>query len=161
LPLDSVMLRAQRWLAENLCEPDPINRCAEHLHLSRRTLNRRFREATGATPKEFLQQARLRASVNRLMFSTSSVEEIGYRVGYENVGTFYRLFRRSLGIPPNRYRRQFALQPTGPTAAEAACGHRGRRSSSHRPAGEPFAVDDPAERTSRASGDRTAKPNAL
>lgn len=119
LPADSVVLQGQRWLAENLCQPDPITCCAEHLGLSRRTLSRRFKEATGGTPRDFLQQARLRASVNFLMFSACSVEEIGYRVGYEDVGTFYRLFRRSLGISPNRYRRQFA-QPKGPASARGA-----------------------------------------
>lgn len=116
---DSVIIQAQRWLTENLNQSDPIRHCAEHLGLSRRTLSRRFKEASGITARDFLQQARMKASVNFLMFSSYSIEEIGYRVGYEDVGTFYRLFRRSLGTSPSRYRRQFAQQK-GPIGIQSA-----------------------------------------
>jgi transcriptional regulator GlxA family with amidase domain len=99
-------MQAQRWLSEHIAENNLIDRCADYLQLSRRTFNRRFKEAAGITPTHFLQQARMQASQNLLLFTRRSVEEICYEVGYDDIGTFYKLFRRNLGTSPNKFRRQ-------------------------------------------------------
>jgi transcriptional regulator GlxA family with amidase domain len=104
--LDPAIAAAQRWLSEHIGEQDVINRCVAHVGLARRTFNRRFKEATGATPMEFVQQARLQTMRDLLMFTNRSVEDICYEVGYEDAGALYRLFRRHFGTSPHRFRRQ-------------------------------------------------------
>ncbi len=106
-PLDPTVAQAQRWLSEHLAEHDLINRCCEYLSLSRRTFNRRFKDATGMTPTDFLRQTRLKTSQNLLMFTRRSVEDICYSIGYDDIGAFYKLFRRHLGTSPNKFRKQF------------------------------------------------------
>ncbi|HEY3699699.1 MAG TPA: helix-turn-helix domain-containing protein [Spongiibacteraceae bacterium] len=106
--LDPVTTKAQQWLSEHIDEHDLLNRCCEHLSLSRRTFNRRFKEATGMTPLDFVHHARLQTSQNLLMFTNRSVEEICYNIGYDDIGAFYKLFRRHLGTSPNKFRKQFA-----------------------------------------------------
>jgi transcriptional regulator GlxA family with amidase domain len=108
VPLDAAVTQAQRWLTAHLREHDLINRCCAHLALSRRTFNRRFKDATGKTPLDFLQQARLQTGQNLLMFTNRSVEDICYDIGYDDIGAFYKLFRRRLGISPHKFRKQFA-----------------------------------------------------
>jgi len=106
--LDPAIAMAQRWLIEHVGEHDVINRCVDQLGLARRTFNRRFKDSAGITPHEFVQHARLKTSRDLLMFTNRSVEDICHEVGYDDVATFYRLFRRRFGTSPSRYRRQLA-----------------------------------------------------
>jgi len=106
--LDPAIARAQRWLVEHVAERDVINRCVGQLGLARRTFNRRFKEATGITPLEFVQHARLKQARDLLLFTNRSVEDICHGVGYDDAATFYKLFRRHFGTSPNRFRRQLA-----------------------------------------------------
>lgn len=55
-----------------------------------------------------MQHARLKTSRDLLMFTKRSVEDICHEVGYDDVATFYKLFRRRFGTSPSRYRRQLA-----------------------------------------------------
>jgi transcriptional regulator GlxA family with amidase domain len=104
---DPAIAQAQRWLSEHLAEDDLLNRCSDHLRLSRRTFNRRFKEATGVTPIDFLQKARIQASQNLLLFTDRSVADICGDVGYDDIGAFYKLFRRRLGVSPGKFRQHF------------------------------------------------------
>lgn len=106
--LDPAIAMAQRWLVEHVGEHDVINRCVDQLGLARRTFNRRFKDSAGITPHAFVQHARLKTSRDLLMFTNRSVEDICHEVGYDDVATFYRLFRRRFGTSPSRYRRQLA-----------------------------------------------------
>ena len=106
--LDPAIAAAQRWLLAHAAERDVINRCVDTLGLARRTLNRRFKESTGITPHEFVQQSRLKTSRDLLMFTNRSVEDICHEAGYDDVATFYKLFRRRFGTSPSRFRRQLA-----------------------------------------------------
>ena len=76
---------------------------------STRTLNRRFKAATGETPLEFLQKARIERARGLLETSRLSFDQIVERVGYEDGSSFRRLFKRAVGISPHEYRRRFSL----------------------------------------------------
>jgi len=67
----------------------------------------RFKSATGFAPLEYVPSLRLEAASELLEGSEEPVEEIAYRVGYENITFFRRLFRRQKGMTPAAYRRQF------------------------------------------------------
>ncbi|MDC0664268.1 helix-turn-helix domain-containing protein [Marinobacter sp. SS21] len=68
---------------------------------------RRFRNATGITPVEYLQQVRI-DKAKKLLISSSmavnSVAVVAYEVGYENVGYFIRLFKGATGKTPAKWR---------------------------------------------------------
>ncbi len=55
-----------------------------------------------------MQQSRLKTSRDLLMFTNRSVEDICHEAGYDDVATFYKLFRRRFGTSPSRFRRQLA-----------------------------------------------------
>ncbi|MBK6277267.1 MAG: helix-turn-helix domain-containing protein [Gammaproteobacteria bacterium] len=54
-----------------------------------------LRDSAGITPHEFVQHARLKTSRDLLMFTKRSVEDICHEVGYDDAGTFCKLFRRA------------------------------------------------------------------
>ena len=73
-------------------------------------LSRRIAAVTGATFQQLLQQTRMRAAEKLLATTRLGVEEIVRAVGYENQSHFYRLFRRTHGITPHKYRKNAAQE---------------------------------------------------
>ena len=80
---------------------------ARRLHVSNRTLGRRFSKAIGETPITFLQNARVERAKRLLQTTKISVDRVAYRVGYADVGSFRRLFLKAAGISPREYRQRF------------------------------------------------------
>jgi transcriptional regulator GlxA family with amidase domain len=106
---DDLVLRAQTLLLSNLKRVPDLETLADRLHVSSRTLVRRFKMATGETPLAFLQNARIERAKRLLETTSTSFDQIAYRVGYKDVSSFRRLFVRASGISPSSYRQKFAL----------------------------------------------------
>ena len=104
---DSVVRRAEDWLAEHFRESDPVASVLAVCQISDRSLKRRFREATGATLIGYTQNLRVEAAKRELERGTKAIEDIAVDVGYENVAFFRRLFKRSAGLSPGEYRKMF------------------------------------------------------
>ena len=67
---DELVLRAQTLLLTNLAHAPDLKQLAERLHVTDRTLSRRFKSATGETPITFLQSARIERA-KRFLESTN------------------------------------------------------------------------------------------
>jgi transcriptional regulator GlxA family with amidase domain len=77
--------------------------------LAERTFKRRFLAATGLTPIAYVQRLRIEDAKRRLERTEASIEEISWRVGYEDAAFFRRLFRRTTGLAPGQYRKRFCI----------------------------------------------------
>ncbi|MFG1912646.1 GlxA family transcriptional regulator [Kribbella sp. NPDC048928] len=97
----------KRWLDQHLDAAYDLEQLATELHVSSRTLLRRFGDATGATPLEYLQAARVRRAERLLETTGRTVARIAGEVGYRDPASFSRLFRRHTGKAPGEYRSQF------------------------------------------------------
>ena len=102
---DPLIARAQQWLQQHLGEPFVLGALAAELATSERTLMRRFRQALDASPLHYLQRLRLQAAVRLLEHSTLDTKQIAAEVGYGDVSSFRRLFKRELSCAPGYYRR--------------------------------------------------------
>jgi AraC-like DNA-binding protein len=78
---------------------------AAQLSCSPRTLLRRFKDATGLTPNEYVQRVRISAAEYVLRHTDWPVEQVALRVGYENRAAFSRLFKLMTGMSPAAYRQ--------------------------------------------------------
>jgi transcriptional regulator GlxA family with amidase domain len=94
-------------MTNKLTQPVSIDDLANTMHVSYRTLNRRFIEITGLTPLAYLQALKIERAKELLEGSHGDFEAITASVGYEDVSSFRRLFKRSTGLSPAQYRRQF------------------------------------------------------
>jgi transcriptional regulator GlxA family with amidase domain len=101
---DELVLEAQLWLQAKLGAGVSIARLARHLGLSSRTLNRRFKAATGLSPMGYLQSLRIAEARDLLRHSNLSVSEIAWQVGLGDTSYFCKLFREQVGMAPLRYR---------------------------------------------------------
>ena len=77
------------------------------MHLSTRTITRRFKQATGLSPMEYVHALRLEEAKQVLEAAEDPVEAVAQAVGYEDAAFFGRLFRRKVGLTPTQYRRRF------------------------------------------------------
>ena len=65
--------------------------------------------ATGLTPIGYVQRLRIEDAKRRLERTEASVDEISWRVGYEDAAFFRRLFKRVTGLTPGAYRKRFQV----------------------------------------------------
>ncbi|ALG84656.1 GlxA family transcriptional regulator [Gordonia phthalatica] len=106
---DTEVLVAQHHVHTHYAEPMPLNRLAELAGIAPRTLQRRFKSATTMAPTEYIQAVRLAKAREELELTTRSVEQIARGVGYEDVSTFRRIFKRTTNLTPGQYREKFGV----------------------------------------------------
>lgn len=105
---DAVIQDCQAWLADTYSESDLVGRMITRTGLPRRTFDRRFRAATGYSPKDYVQSLRVEEAKQFLEMDGQSVDAISEAVGYSDPRAFRRLFRKMTGLSPAEYRRRFS-----------------------------------------------------
>jgi transcriptional regulator GlxA family with amidase domain len=106
---DGEILSAQEWLRGHFSVAHPIDAVIKRSKLAARTFKRRFAAATGLPPIEYAQRLRIEDAKRRLERTEAAVDEISWRVGYEDAAFFRRLFKRITGMAPGAYRKRFRL----------------------------------------------------
>ena len=97
---DVPISRVQLWLQTMPSESVNIGRMAEKAKLGQRTFLRRFQKATGLTPTEYVQHVKVQKAREFLEFTTLSMKEISWKVGYEDAGAFRKTFQKLVGLAP-------------------------------------------------------------
>jgi len=106
---DAEIASAQQWLDRHFAVANPVEEMIKRSKLAGRTFKRRFVAATGITPIAYVQRLRIEDAKRRLERTSASVDEISWRVGYEDGAFFRRLFKRTTGLTPGAYRRRFQI----------------------------------------------------
>jgi transcriptional regulator GlxA family with amidase domain len=114
---DALVAKAQRWMEKSLQQGFSLTELARHLAVSERTLNRRFKHATGEAPLHYLQSLRVDVAKRLLETKDLHVDAVSERVGYHDLSTFRRLFKRETGLSPRDYQRRFSRRHQGRGAA--------------------------------------------
>jgi transcriptional regulator GlxA family with amidase domain len=112
---DAVIRQAQEWLSTHYSHPNVVTALEEQSGLPSRTFKRRFKQATGLTPMAYVQEMRVDRAKALLESSDTPVDQIGWRVGYEDVTYFRRLFKRVTSLRPGEYRKKFQLPVSNAT----------------------------------------------
>ena len=94
-------------MLENLALPLDLDTLARRVHMSRRTLTRRFREETGVSPMRWLTDARIDRAREILETTTEAVENIGRMTGLGAPASVRAAFHRHIGTSPKEYRALF------------------------------------------------------
>jgi AraC family transcriptional activator FtrA len=98
------------WMRRHLGQPMPLSVLAERARMSERTLLRRFEEATGCSPKQWLTHERLARARELLESSNMAIERVADVCGFGSADTLRHHFRHHLKLSPVRYRERFAHQ---------------------------------------------------
>lgn len=104
---DAVIQNCQTWIAQNYETESPVATMARIAGLAERSFKRRFEQATGMSPLDYVHTLRLEEAKQALESTDAAVEAIALEVGYQDTSFFGRLFRRKVGLTPAQYRRRF------------------------------------------------------
>ncbi len=99
------------WVSTRLDQPVTVEELARQANMSSRHLTRLFKDVTGTTPLQWLHAQRIRRAQELLELTDDSVDLIAEAAGMGTATTLRRHFHRTVGVPPDTYRRTF--RPVG------------------------------------------------
>ncbi|HMQ47659.1 MAG TPA: helix-turn-helix domain-containing protein [Saprospiraceae bacterium] len=105
--IDEQIKTVQDFIESNYHDTLTVNNLAHRFLFSRRNFLRRFKDATGNTPIEYLQRVRIEAAKRLLEHSPKNVGEVVSEVGYADEKTFRILFKKHTGFSPFAYRERY------------------------------------------------------
>lgn len=83
-----------------------LQSAAAHFNYSEAYFSRLIKKQTGKSFTEILSGIRFGTACNYLKNSSLTAEKISEIIGYQNVGNFFRAFKRIYGVSPSDFRRQ-------------------------------------------------------
>ncbi|MFD7705898.1 helix-turn-helix domain-containing protein [Streptomyces sp. NPDC059786] len=95
------------WVLERLDEPLTVQDLARRAGMSSRHLGRHFKSVTGTTPLQWLLTQRIRHAQELLETTNDGIDSIATATGMGTATTLRRHFNRTVGVPPDAYRRTF------------------------------------------------------
>ncbi|GAA2123171.1 helix-turn-helix domain-containing protein [Actinomadura napierensis] len=101
------------WAIERLDRPLTVADLARRARMSPRNLGRHFRAVTGTTPLQWLLAQRIRHAQQLLETTDDGVDAIAAATGMGTATTLRRHFNRTVGVPPDTYRRTFRSRAAG------------------------------------------------
>ncbi len=104
---DQRVLEIQHYIEENYAHKLSVDDLCEYSCLGKRTVERRFKNATGNTILEYIQRVRIEAAKKSLEMGHKQINEVLYEVGYSDPKAFRTLFKKLTGMTPLRYKENF------------------------------------------------------
>ena len=95
-----------RYIDANYMLPLTPETLARQFALSRSVLMEQFPKRAGMTVKRYLHHRRIRQAGKLLSTGAVSVREAARLVGYEDLSTFYRNFKKITGQSPNQHKEK-------------------------------------------------------
>jgi len=105
---DPVVDSAMRWIRAHAAEPINVEHVVQNVPVSRRALERRFKEATGASAAEMIRRVRIDTAKRLLTETDLPLEQVAERAGFGYPRQMRMVFGRLVGESPIDYRKRFA-----------------------------------------------------
>ncbi|HEY4326854.1 MAG TPA: helix-turn-helix domain-containing protein [Mucilaginibacter sp.] len=104
---DTIIKKAQEFIERNYTGKLTVDKIADKFNMSRRTFERRFKNATRNTVVEYMQRVKIEATKKQLETGKKSIVDVMYEVGYSDIKTFRDIFKKIAGMTPNEYRNKY------------------------------------------------------
>ncbi|WP_028553128.1 helix-turn-helix domain-containing protein [Paenibacillus sp. UNC451MF] len=102
-----LMLRVKEYLNEHYANPElSLTYLSDEFELNAKYLSQMFKEEFGVNFLDYLGNVRIQQAKRLLLESGESIQEIGVQVGYPNVRSFMRVFKKLTGVTPGEYRKK-------------------------------------------------------
>lgn len=94
------------YVAANLDKPIRLGDIAKGVFVSPSHLSRTFKQLTGQSIVDYMQEQRLNKAAELLATTDLSVTEVAGRVGFNDATYFTTCFKNKTGLPPAQYKKQ-------------------------------------------------------
>ena len=105
LGANKYVVEAKKYMEQNCHRPVSIYEVSDMLHISDRYMYNLFIKYEGISPKKYLNNLKLQRACNMLKTGSMSVTEIAVSVGFEDVLTFSRFFKKNMNVSPSEFRK--------------------------------------------------------
>ncbi len=90
------------YIGEHIHEPISIHELADSVRLSEKYFISFFKKVIGITPTNYIIQAKMKKALEYLHEHKYSVKEVATLVGYSDIYTFSKVFKKVYGISPSK-----------------------------------------------------------
>lgn len=97
---------AKKYMREHLDQTLPMETVAYEVGLGYSKFRKAFKAYTGFSPARYFLELRMAKSKEMLQRTDLSCKEIAYRMGFESASYFHELFRRTVGMTPESFRKR-------------------------------------------------------
>ncbi len=104
---DDAVRKAQQYIEEKFDDRITVEQLADKFAVGRRTLERRFKKATGNTVVAYMQRVKIEAAKRSFETSGKNISEVMFDVGYTDTKAFRDVFRKITGLTPVEYRNKY------------------------------------------------------
>ena len=105
---DVLVKQVQEYIENNFEQPIQVSDLATMVNVTSRTLNRRFQSCVAMRPIEYIQAVRIEQAKRLLESGKVSIKSLAYQVGYNDISSFTRLFKRATELTPKEYQDKFS-----------------------------------------------------
>ena len=95
-------------MKKNFRQALQVSNLAAMVNITTRTLNRRFQSSIGMRPIEYIRAVRFGQAKRLLESGDVSIKSLAHQVGYDDISSFTRLFKRATGLTPKEYQDKFS-----------------------------------------------------
>ena len=106
---ERIIIGITRYLQEHLEEEISLSVLAEEFHLSAQYISQLFKSEIGVNFLTYLTNIRMEKAKKLLISTSLSIAEVSEQSGYGDYRVFTKAFKKSEGITPSQYRREFLL----------------------------------------------------
>lgn len=96
-----------RYMQEHLKDEISLNVLANEFHLSAQYISQLFKNEIGVNFLAYLTNIRMEQAKKLLLSTDDTVAEIAEKSGYADYRVFTKAFKKSEGVTPSQYRRNF------------------------------------------------------
>ncbi|MCW1830166.1 helix-turn-helix domain-containing protein [Enterobacter asburiae] len=95
------------WIDKNIHQPLSIKDIVRRSGYSTFYLQHMFKSVTGEPIARYIRRRKLGAAARLLRENDAGISDIAFGLGFEDISTFYRCFRREFGLSPGEYRKRW------------------------------------------------------
>lgn len=104
---DSRIVKAIRYIRENIGKKICISDLSERCYLSDDHFTRLFKQEMNDTPIDFINRKKIEHAQLMLVLNNTPIKDIACSLAFENIPYFNRLFKQLVGKTPTQYRDSF------------------------------------------------------
>jgi AraC-like DNA-binding protein/quercetin dioxygenase-like cupin family protein len=101
------------WINANYFRTVQLADIAMITNLTEHAFCRSFKKATGKTFLQYLNDIRVHEAAKQLIENELSITQIAYKVGFSNISSFNRYFRKVKNLSPSEFRKNIGNYVTG------------------------------------------------